>query len=94
MRIGLNTTDPQSISPEQTQKPTTAAVGQPEASAVGKTDNDYTTVAQDSVTLSSLATQALSQPEVRQSLVDSLRQSVSNGEYILDPGGIADAILG
>jgi anti-sigma28 factor (negative regulator of flagellin synthesis) len=32
-------------------------------------------------------------PEVRQGTVDSLKQSISNGEYQLDPHEIADAIL-
>jgi len=31
---------------------------------------------------------------MRQDQVDSLRQSISSGQYQLDPGGIADAILG
>jgi flagellar biosynthesis anti-sigma factor FlgM len=32
-------------------------------------------------------------PEVRQATVDSLKQSISNGQYQLDPHEIADAIL-
>jgi flagellar biosynthesis anti-sigma factor FlgM len=90
MRIGLNVPDQQSISAEQAQKPSTPAANQAESSPAG----DNATFSQDRVTLSSLATQAMGMPEVRQAQVDSLRQSVSSGQYQLDPHAIADAILG
>ena len=90
MRIGLNTPDPQSISAEQAQKSSTAATNQSEPLP----SSDKAPLSQDKVTLSALATQVLGQPEVRQSQVDSLRQSISSGQYKLDPSGIADAILG
>jgi negative regulator of flagellin synthesis FlgM len=41
----------------------------------------------------SLVSQALSTPEVRQEKVNALRQSISSGEYKLDPGKIAGAII-
>jgi flagellar biosynthesis anti-sigma factor FlgM len=91
MRIGLNITDPQLVSAEQAKKSATAPGVQSQPSPAGDT---ATLSTRDNVSLSSLATRALSQPEVRQSQVDSLRQSISNGDYQLDPGGIADAILG
>ena len=90
MRIGLNTTDPQLASADQAKKSSATALDQSEASAA----DNKTTLSEDNVSLSSLATQALNQPEVRQSQVDSLRQSIASGEYQLDPGAIADAILG
>jgi flagellar biosynthesis anti-sigma factor FlgM len=89
MRIGLNQHDPQSISAEQAQKSSTTATNQSQPSSTG----DKSAVSEDRVTLSALATQALGMPEVRQGTVDSLRQSISNGEYQLDPHEIADAIL-
>lgn len=96
MRIGLNTPDPQSISTEQppisaeqTKKSATTAANQSESAPA----NDKNTLSQDTVTLSALASQALGLPEVRQGQVDSLRQSVNNGQYKLDPNEIADAIL-
>ncbi|MFZ1132693.1 MAG: flagellar biosynthesis anti-sigma factor FlgM [Terriglobales bacterium] len=90
MRIQLNTPDPQSISAEQASKSSTTPVGQTGSAAA----SDKTSLTQDTVTLSSLATQALAQPEVRQSQVDSLRESIGSGQYKLDPSEIADAILG
>ena len=104
MRIGLNAPDPQSVSTEQAsisadqvKKPSTAAtsLSQPAlASASASTsDSETSGLSQDRVTLSALASQALGLPEVRQGAVDSLRQSISNGQYKLDPNSIADAIL-
>jgi flagellar biosynthesis anti-sigma factor FlgM len=90
MRIGLNTSDPQSVSAEKANKSSAAAENKPESTPA----SDQATLSQDKVTLSSLATQVLAQPEVRQNLVDTLRESINSGQYKLDPSGIADAILG
>jgi len=89
MRIELNSPDPQSFSTETAKKPTAAVANQITSEPVG----DESTLAQDKVTLSALATRALALPEVRQNLVDNLRQSIQSGEYELDPGAIADAML-
>ncbi|MGB8011397.1 MAG: flagellar biosynthesis anti-sigma factor FlgM [Terriglobales bacterium] len=91
MRIELNNTpDPQSVSTDQAKKSSVAATAnqlEPQVSS------DQAALPEDQVTISSLATQALNQPEVRQGLVDSLRQSITSGQYNLDPSAIADAIL-
>ena len=89
MRIGLNQTEPQSLSAEQAAKSSTAASNQPESVSA----SDKSAASQDRVTLSALATQALAMPEVRQAQVDDLRQSINNGQYKLDPNEIADAVL-
>jgi flagellar biosynthesis anti-sigma factor FlgM len=89
MRLGFNTTVPGSVSTDQAQKSSTAAANQSGVSAAGDKS-----LSQDRVTLSALSTQALGTPELRQGQVDSLRQSIGSGQYQLDPGGIADAILG
>ena len=89
MRIGLNPADQQPIAADQTKKSSTAVTNQSEPLPV----NDEFAFSQDRVTLSALATQAMATPESRQSQVDSLRQSVSSGQYQLDPNEIADALL-
>jgi flagellar biosynthesis anti-sigma factor FlgM len=90
MRIGLNTPDPQSVSAEQAKKSsTTATTTQPAPTST----SDKTALTHDRVTLSALASQALGLPEVRQATVDSLRQSINNGQYRLDSNESADAIL-
>lgn len=90
MRIGLNTPDPQSISAEQATKSSTTATSQSDPTTASKAS----AFSQDKVTLSALATQALATPQVRQGLVDTLKQSVSSGQYQPEPHEIADAILG
>ena len=54
---------------------------------------DRATLSSDSTSVSSLVSQALSYPEVRQDKVDSLKQSIANGQYELDPTKIAGSIL-
>jgi flagellar biosynthesis anti-sigma factor FlgM len=54
---------------------------------------DRTTLSSDSTSLGSLVTTAMSSPEVRQDMVDSLRLSVSSGQYELDPAKIASSML-
>jgi flagellar biosynthesis anti-sigma factor FlgM len=102
MRIGLNNPDPQSVPTEQAsitadqvKKPSTAAINQsqPAPTSISAGDGETTGLSQDRVTLSALASQALGLPEVRQGAVASLRQSISNGQYKLDPSSIADAML-
>ncbi len=90
MRIGLNVPDQQSLLAEQTRKSSTDATNQTGATPLG----DKTDLSQDKITLSALSTQVLSQPDVRQNLVDSLRQSVNSGSYNLDPNEIAKSIFG
>jgi flagellar biosynthesis anti-sigma factor FlgM len=54
---------------------------------------DRTTLTSDSASVGSLASTALSSPEIRQGLVDSLKQSVSSGQYQLDPDKIASSMV-
>ena len=54
---------------------------------------DRATLSSDSTSVSSLVSQALSYPEVRQDKVDSLRQAINNGQYELDPSKIAGSML-
>jgi flagellar biosynthesis anti-sigma factor FlgM len=53
---------------------------------------DWTSFHSDSHSVLSLASQALSSPEVRQATVDALRESVSSGLYQVDATRIAAAI--
>jgi flagellar biosynthesis anti-sigma factor FlgM len=54
---------------------------------------DRTTFNSDSASVQSLVSQALKYPEVRQDKVDAVRQSISNGQYQVDPANIAAAII-
>jgi negative regulator of flagellin synthesis FlgM len=54
---------------------------------------DKTSLSSDTLSVSSLTTQAMEAPSVRQNRVEALRQQVQNGEYNLDANKIAQAIL-
>jgi len=63
-----------------------ASTGSSEAS-------DRTTLNSTGNSVQLLTNQALQSPEVRQDKVDAIRQSVSSGQYKVDPGKIADAMI-
>jgi flagellar biosynthesis anti-sigma factor FlgM len=87
MRIGLNTPDLHSVSNETAES---AAAGK--LRALPSEDGD--SFPEDTVTISSLASQALQTPDIRHDQVGFLQQSVSSGQYELDPNAIAEAMLG
>jgi negative regulator of flagellin synthesis FlgM len=86
MRIGLNAPHPPEIS---TDRASTSSASTQSASATQQADK----FSGDSVSLNSLAAQALQLPDVRQDKVDSLRQQIASGEYRVDPQKTADAML-
>jgi negative regulator of flagellin synthesis FlgM len=86
MRIGLNSPQSPEIS---TDRASTSSVSTQSTSATSQVDK----FSGDTVSLSSLATQALQLPEVRQDKIDSLRQQIASGNYQIDSKGIADAML-
>ena len=64
------------------------------AQKTGQADaGDHATLTSASTSVDSLVSLALSSPEVRQDTVDSLRLSVSSGQYELDPVKIASSML-
>jgi len=87
MRIGLNPPDPQGIASEQASS---AVVGRTGKASTESTDS----FSGDTLTLSTLAGRALQMPEVRQEKVASLQQSIAAGQYKIDAGSIAAAMLG
>ncbi|MGO8984929.1 MAG: flagellar biosynthesis anti-sigma factor FlgM [Terriglobales bacterium] len=54
---------------------------------------DPTRFSFDQTRVASLASQVLAQPEVRGARVRELQLAVSNGEYSVPPGKVADAIV-
>lgn len=90
MRVGLGVPDPQSA---QTEKAANSAQSQPVTTSNPQLEGQQSSQS-DHVTLSSLSTQAMQSPEVRQDRVDALRQSISSGQYQVDSNAIASAMLG
>jgi len=88
MRIGLNPPDLTGVSTEAAANSSApVGKGRPASSAEGDS------FPEDTVTISSLAQRALQTPDIRHDQVGSLQQSVSNGQYELDPSAIAEAML-
>jgi negative regulator of flagellin synthesis FlgM len=63
--------------------------------AVSESDGsgDRTTLTSGSGSVSALVSEAMSSPDVRQDKVQSLQQSISSGQYKLDPDQIAGAMI-
>ncbi|HXW90276.1 MAG TPA: flagellar biosynthesis anti-sigma factor FlgM [Terriglobales bacterium] len=88
MRIGSNMPDLQIVSPAREGVSSAAASKAPQASP-----QESDRGPEDRLSISSLATQALETPEIRQDKVDSLQPIVLSGEYRLDPEQIAGAMF-
>ncbi len=54
---------------------------------------DRTTFTSDSSSISSLTSKAMGSPEIRQELVDQLKQAVDGGRYKIDPSAIAASMI-
>ena len=87
MRVDLNGT---ATSQVDTAQKTSQTAGK--RSNLVRTE-DKATLSVDTTAISSLSSQALNMPEVRQDKVDALRQAVNDGTYQVDPSKIADSIL-
>jgi flagellar biosynthesis anti-sigma factor FlgM len=84
------------INPAATQLPVDNVAARVSNSGPATTQaaaQDWTSFHSDSTSVQSLTSQALNSPEVRQGTVDALRQTVSSGQYQLDPAKIAAAII-
>jgi negative regulator of flagellin synthesis FlgM len=91
MRIDLHNTVADLLSNDASSKKVSAD----STSSTPSTDaGAHATLSSDATSVSSLVSQALKTPEVRQDKVDSLKQAVSTGQYQLDPSKIAGSILG
>jgi len=76
---------------------TSAQANKPEVSgenAVQAPEEDKVTLSTDTSSVAALTTQALNSPEIRQDRVDALRQAIASGDYKVDPGAIAQAMIG
>jgi len=54
---------------------------------------DRTTLTSGSGSISSLVSEAMNSPEIRQDKVTSLQQAISSGQYKIDPEQIAGAMI-
>lgn len=90
MRIDLSQLTSGQVSVEQNAKKVSEQqFNAPETSGSA----DRTTLTSGSSSVGALVSKAMSSPEIRQDLVDQLKQAVSNGQYKLDPGAIAASMI-
>jgi negative regulator of flagellin synthesis FlgM len=90
MRIDLyNPTASQIGSEPSSKRVNTQDVSAPESDASG----DHATLTSGSSSVSALVSQAMTSPNIRLDKVHSLQQSISSGQYQLDPGAIAGAMI-
>ena len=90
MRIDLYNSSASELSSELTSQKIAA---ENSAKSDLSSTEDRTTLTSDSASVGSLVSTALSSPEVRQNLVDSLKQSVNSGQYELNPDKIAASMV-
>ena len=89
MRVDLSNSSAGELSSELS----TQQVSAQNAAQAGKSAEDHATFTSDSASVNSLVSAALASPEIRQDKVDSLRLSVSSGQYELDPAKIAASMV-
>ncbi len=88
MRIGPNLANVQGLSSDRAEN--SSANGRAVSEAIGGSEN----FPEDTVSITSLTSKAMQTPVVREDQVESLRQSVMNGTYELNPRAIAAAMVG
>lgn len=90
MRIDLNQATASQIASEPSPKQVNAEnVAASDIASAG----DRTTLTSTQQSLNELVSTAMSSPEIRQDRVDSLKQSISDGSYELDPEKIAASMI-
>lgn len=90
MRIDVN-----NIAPEPPEQSRPGRAGQTDNAATAASNTagpDKTSFSFDQTRVQILTAQVLAQPDVRDARVQSLQQSISNGEYSIPPSQIADAL--
>ena len=88
MKIDLSRSTPESFVTPRGNDHAAASTSQ-----VHGAEEDTTTLSYDRANISTLTSQALSSPDIRQDKVEALRQAISSGQYKAAPGQIAEAML-
>lgn len=90
MRIDLfNSAATQITGEANSQSASTRGIAAGDSESTG----DRTTLTSGSAAISSLVSQAMSTPAIRQDKVQSLQQAIANGQYSIDPHQIAGAMI-
>lgn len=90
MRIDLSQLTSGQMSVEQYTKKVS---GQQTSTSEMSDNSVHTTLTSGSTSVGALVSKAMNSPEIRQDLVNQLKESVGNGQYKLDPGAIAASMI-
>jgi negative regulator of flagellin synthesis FlgM len=90
MKVDLNASNLSEIISQASQSPSPAVSDSSFAEPLGE---DKATLSGDSTNVQNLTTKALELPEVRQGKVEALRAAIKNGDYKIEPGKIAEAMI-
>ncbi len=95
MRIDLSNAAAGQLSSDlSSTKVATQTATQTAAQSGSVSREDHATLTSDSTSVGSLVSAALNSPAIRQGKVDSLRQSITSGQYRIDPSSIAASMVG
>jgi len=89
MRIGFDAQNTPAVTNQTVKKSSASSANSVPASQLQDTQDS----SEDHVSLSALATRAMETPEVRQDKIEALRQSITSGQYQMDPTESAEAML-
>jgi negative regulator of flagellin synthesis FlgM len=90
MRVDLSSSAAIEIANEQRSQQIASQKTPASGQATGE---DRTSLSSSSNSTESLVGVAMTSPTVRQDKVDALRQAISSGQYELNPGNIASAMI-
>lgn len=93
MKIDLNSPTPDAIVTPRGDTNGAPSTTSASTNQVQNNTEDKTTLAFDRTNITSLVSQVMASPEVRQDKVEALRQAISNGQYKVEPDKVADAML-
>ena len=94
MKVDMNGADPSILgSVSSTPHAVTPALVGTNGEIASTVDEDAATLSLQGDRVKTMVTKALEASQVRLEKVEALRQAVQNGEYKLDPAGIADAMI-
>jgi negative regulator of flagellin synthesis FlgM len=88
MKIDLNNSIPDPIVTQRGSNNSAASTNQVQNPA-----EDTASLSFDRTSVGSLVSQAMASPDIRQDKVDALRQAISSGQFQVEPGKVAEAML-
>jgi len=90
MKVELNRPTLDSVAPSHSQGSPAEVKGD---QTLQPSEEDRATLSAGKANVETLATQVLNSPEIRQDKVEALRQAITSGQYKVDPGAIAEAMI-